>query len=82
MYKWRITILLCGTNQSLRCVYVGPEDNTTDVFNKMFAKTTPNDFIGLAGASPRSNILVRAGEISAIEIRPCHAETEGPDEMP
>lgn len=69
MYKWCVDIILKGSGLTLHCLYEGIENNSGDVFEKLFAGKCASDVIGLAGESGRSITLVIAGEIAAVDIR-------------
>ena len=68
MNEWLINFQLKNSPVDIRAVYVGPEDNSTDVFNKLFEKTSPKNFIGLQGLDGKSNIIVCTSEIAAMRI--------------
>ena len=68
MYKWCIDIILKNSGVILPCVYDGPEDNSIDVMQKIFAGKAPNETIGLAGNNGRSQTFVIAGEVASVDI--------------
>lgn len=76
MNKWVIYFQLKGSTVDIRAAYVGPENNPTDVFNRMFGNVSDNTFIGLDGLDGESNILVRAGEVAAMRIAPREEEAD------
>lgn len=67
MFEWKINICLVNSTVGLNCIYRGPENNSTDVFNRLFKDTTGNTFIGL-GAKDGANVLVRVDQIAAMRI--------------
>ena len=76
MYRWLINFQLKNSPVDIRAVYVGPEDNSTDVFNKIFHDATPNKLVGLQGLDGKSAIFVRYGDIAAMRIATSEEEEE------
>lgn len=65
MNNWKLEITL-KSGKELSCYYKGPEDNSTDVANKVLdPKST---FNGFGDKSGLKNILIRTEEIAAITI--------------
>lgn len=68
LYKWNIDVVLKGSGVILHCVYEGVEDNTTDVYTKLFAGRGSNGVIGLSGNNGNSNVFIVCGEIASVDI--------------
>ena len=68
IHKWCIDIVLKGSGVILPCVYHGPEGNSVDVMQKIFAGKTENDFVGLDCNNGKSHVFVRSGEIASVDI--------------
>ena len=71
MYEWRIDYWL-ESGAHLVGKFVGPENNSTEVANKILAGN-PNTFFGLYGDDEKHNLLVKKGAISACDISPWKA---------
>lgn len=66
MYKWRIEFVL-NSGKVLVGMLRGSEDNSNDVAKKIL-EGQPNEFIGIAGIDETHNLLVKKGEIVAVDI--------------
>lgn len=52
----------------LQGIYRGPETASDSVFEILFDKATDDTFVGIFGVNKDSNLLVRFGEIAAVDI--------------
>ena len=68
MYEWKIDYWL-KNGVHLVGKFVGPENDTTSVANKILAGNT-NEFFGLYGEDEQHNLLVKKGAIVACDISP------------
>ena len=69
MYRWKIEYWL-DSGAHLTGIFVGPEDDSTKVANKILAGN-PNEFFGLYGENEKHNLLVRKGSVVACDISQC-----------
>lgn len=76
MNKWFVYFQLKSSNVDIRAVYIGPENDPGDVFNRMFGNASEDTFISLQDNKGTANILVRAGEVAAMRIARCEEEEE------
>lgn len=65
--SWIIQIRLTN-GQVIEGIYRGEEDNSFDVVKKLLEGKQENYFVPLLGRDEDSQLFVRAGDISAIEI--------------
>ena len=68
MYKWRITVYL-KSGRALPGIYIGDENESTDVANKLLAGPS-NEIFGMYGSDEKSNLLINRMEVAAMDIRP------------
>lgn len=67
MYTWQIDIWL-KSGEKIKARYKGDETNSTDIMNKLIHGKLDNDWLGLYGETDSHNVIVKLGEIAAIDI--------------
>ena len=69
-YSWTV-IFYMKNGDVIHGLYIGSEKSSSDVANNLLkGKGNDNTFNGLFGKDENHNLLVRVGEIQAIDISP------------
>lgn len=67
-YFWTVVFYMKNGNV-IQGLYIGSENSSSDIANKLL-NGNDNAFNGLFGKDENHNLLVRVGEIQAIDISP------------
>ena len=67
-YFWTVVFYM-KNGDVIQGLYIGSENSSSDIANKLL-KGNDNTFNGLCGKDENHNLLVRVGEIQAIDISP------------
>lgn len=67
MYTWQIDIWL-KNGEKIKARYKGNETSSTEVVKRLFEGKLDNSWVGLIGETDSHNLIVKIGEIAAIDI--------------
>ena len=68
MNRCHVDFYLRGREEPLRCIWAGNENTSTEVANTILNGRREQDFYGLQGINKDHNVLVRIGDIVALDI--------------
>ena len=67
MYTWQIDIWL-KSGEKIKARYKGDETSSTEVVKRLLEGKPDNSWMGLIGETDSHNLIVKIGEIVAIDI--------------